>query len=82
MSKGYPSKCRGRVASDAEELKVFWEEKIRRHARQRQREEERVRGSALDRLRGEWAQKLGLRHRALQAPQEAAPRSSGDKAAA
>lgn len=34
------------------------------------------------RLRGEWAQKLELRHRALQAPLEAAPRASGDKTAA
>nr|KAF6352868.1 hypothetical protein mPipKuh1_000154 [Pipistrellus kuhlii] len=82
MSKSCPSKYRGRAASGAEELKVFWEEKIQRQARQRQREEERVRGSALGRLRGEWAQKLELRHRALQAPQEAAPPSSGDKTAA
>ncbi|KAK1336830.1 hypothetical protein QTO34_002865 [Cnephaeus nilssonii] len=82
MSKSYTSKHPRRVVSDAEELKVFWEKKIQRHARQLQREDERIRRSALDRLRGEWARKLELRHRALQAPLEAAPRSSGDKTAA
>ncbi|XP_070279357.1 protein FAM240C [Myotis yumanensis] len=82
MSKSYTSKHPGRVVSDAEELKVFWEKKIQHHTRQLQREGERIRRSALDRLRGEWAQQLELRHRALQAPLEAAPRASGDKTAA
>lgn len=49
MSKSYTSKHPGRVVSDAEELKVFWEKKIQHHAQQLQREGERIRRSALDR---------------------------------
>ncbi|XP_045715624.1 protein FAM240C isoform X1 [Phyllostomus hastatus] len=91
MSAGSTLKHPGRVACDAEGLKAFWEKKVRLHAQQLRSEDERVRRSALDRLRGEWAQELELRHRMLQAHQKSAPRSSllgtksfctGDKTAA
>ncbi|KAM5320818.1 protein FAM240C [Glossophaga mutica] len=91
MSAGSTAKHPGRVACDAEALKAFWEKKVQLHVQQLQSEDERVRKSALGRLRGEWAQKLELRHRMLQAPRKASPRSSllgaesscaGDKTAA
>ncbi|XP_036134127.1 protein FAM240C [Molossus molossus] len=76
MSESHAGQHLGRVASNSEELKVFWEKRIQRHTQQLQSEDERMRRSALDRLRGEWAQKLEMRHRTLQTPPEATPRLS------
>ncbi|XP_066137008.1 protein FAM240C [Saccopteryx bilineata] len=76
MSKSYARKHSGWVASGAEELTVFWEKKIQVHTKQLQNEGERIRKSALDRLRGEWARKLEERHRTLQTPLESARRPS------
>ncbi|KAF6361001.1 hypothetical protein mRhiFer1_000156 [Rhinolophus ferrumequinum] len=68
MNKSHTWKLPERVAYDADVLKLFWEKKIELHAERLQSEDMRTHRSALDRLRGEWAQKLEDRHRMLQAP--------------
>ncbi|XP_069889848.1 protein FAM240C [Dipodomys merriami] len=60
----------GRVACDTGGIKMFWEKKIEHHEKQAQREDLRVRGSALSRLRVEWAERLAGRNKMLQRPQE------------
>ncbi|XP_047626483.1 protein FAM240C [Phacochoerus africanus] len=73
MSKSSTMKNPRRVSYDANVLKTFWEKKIELHTKQLQDEDQRVRRSALDRLRGEWARKLERRNQMLQSSQEAAP---------
>ncbi|XP_040492893.1 protein FAM240C [Ursus maritimus] len=76
MSKSHTLKHPGRVAVDAGVIKTFWERKIQLHTEQLQSEAMRMRRSALDRLRGEWAQMLEGRTKALQGPPEVATRPS------
>ncbi|KAM5271035.1 protein FAM240C [Hipposideros larvatus] len=68
MNKSHTWKHPERVAYDADVLKLFWEKKIELHTERLQSEDVRKHRSALDRLRGEWAQKLDDRHRMLQRP--------------
>ncbi|XP_073925674.1 protein FAM240C [Castor canadensis] len=65
----------GRVAYDTGRIKMFWEKKIAHHEKQEQSEDLRVRGSALNRLRVEWAQRLEVR-RMLQSPLDVPTQSS------
>ncbi|CAM9370419.1 unnamed protein product [Rangifer tarandus platyrhynchus] len=74
MSKSYTMRYHGRVTYDADVLKMFWEKKIKLHMELLQKEDMRIRGSALDRLRGEWARQLERRNQMLQTSQEAPPR--------
>ncbi|XP_032336734.1 protein FAM240C-like [Camelus ferus] len=71
MSKSHTLKNPARVSYDAGMLKTFWEKKIELHTKQLQNEDMRIRRSALDRLRGEWAQRLERRNQMLQSNQEA-----------
>ncbi|XP_055443042.1 protein FAM240C [Bubalus kerabau] len=91
MSKSYTMKYHGRVTYDADVLKMFWEKKIKLHREQLQKEDMRIRRSALDRLRDEWARQLERRNQMLQSSQEAPPQpaplgtpalSTGDQLAA
>uniref|UniRef100_A0A8C6CYA5 Family with sequence similarity 240 member C n=1 Tax=Moschus moschiferus TaxID=68415 RepID=A0A8C6CYA5_MOSMO len=68
MSKRHTAKHHGRVAYDAGVLKMFWEKKIELHTEQLQKEVMRIRRSALDRLRDEWARQLERRNQMLQSP--------------
>lgn len=49
MSRSYSMKHHGRVTYDADVLKMFWEKKIELHMEQLQKEDMRIRRSALDR---------------------------------
>ena len=49
MSKSYTMKYHGRVTYDSDVLKMFWEKKIKLHTEQLQKEDMRIRRSALDR---------------------------------
>ncbi|XP_040087906.1 protein FAM240C [Oryx dammah] len=71
MSRSYTMKYHGRVTYDADVLKMFWEKKIELHSEQLQKEDMRVRRSALDRLRNEWARQLERRNQMLQSSREA-----------
>ncbi|XP_031531833.1 protein FAM240C [Vicugna pacos] len=71
MSKSHTLKNPARVSYDAGMLKTFWEKKIELHTKQLQNEDMRIRRSALDRLRSEWAQRLERRNQMLQSNQEA-----------
>ncbi|XP_058389431.1 protein FAM240C [Diceros bicornis minor] len=73
MSKNYTWKPPRRVGYDAGVLKMFWEKKIELHTKQQQSEDLRIRRSALDRLRGEWALKLEKRNEMLRSSREAPP---------
>ncbi|XP_055250097.1 protein FAM240C [Moschus berezovskii] len=73
MSKRHTAKHHGRVAYDAGVLKMFWEKKIELHTKQLQKEVMRIRRSALDRLRDEWARQLERRNQMLQSSREAPP---------
>ncbi|XP_040828380.1 protein FAM240C [Ochotona curzoniae] len=89
MRKGYFSEYSHARLHDAGRIKRFWEEQIERHEQQLQREDLRVRGSALSKLRLEWTQRLESRNRMLQCPQETptlflpsiVPENAPDKAA-
>ncbi|XP_070345258.1 protein FAM240C [Equus asinus] len=76
MSKNYTWKYPRRVGYDAGVLKTFWEKRIELHTKQQQSEDMRIRRSALDRLRSEWAQKLEKRNEMLQSSREAPQPSS------
>ncbi|XP_057407751.1 protein FAM240C [Balaenoptera acutorostrata] len=73
MSKSYTLKNPGRVSYDAGMIKMFWEKKIELHTKQLQNEDMRMRRSALDRLRSEWARKLETRNQTMLSRQEAPP---------
>uniref|UniRef100_A0AC11AIX0 Family with sequence similarity 240 member C n=1 Tax=Ovis aries TaxID=9940 RepID=A0AC11AIX0_SHEEP len=68
MSRGCSVKHHGRVTYDADVLKTFWEKRIELHMEQLQKEDMRIRRSALDRLRDEWARQLERRNQMLQSP--------------
>ncbi|XP_060975758.1 protein FAM240C [Dama dama] len=74
MSKSYTMRYHGRVTYDADVLKMFWEKKIELHTELLQKEDMRIRRSALDRLRDEWARQLERRNQMLQSSREAPPR--------
>ncbi|XP_032493595.1 uncharacterized protein LOC116756773 [Phocoena sinus] len=74
MSKSYTLKNPARVSYDAGVIKMFWEKKIELHTTQLQNEDMRIRRSALDRLRSEWARKLERRNQMMLSSQEAPPR--------
>ncbi|KAM7245626.1 hypothetical protein CapIbe_001924 [Capra ibex] len=73
MSRSHSMKHHGRVTYDADVLKMFWEKKIELHMEQLQKEDMRIRRSALDRLRDEWARQLERRNQMLQSSREAPP---------
>ncbi|XP_060157525.1 protein FAM240C [Globicephala melas] len=73
MSKSYTLKNPPRVSYDAGVIKMFWENKIELHTKQLQNEDMRIRRSALDRLRSEWARKLERRNQMMLSSQEAPP---------
>ncbi|XP_052494235.1 protein FAM240C [Budorcas taxicolor] len=74
MSRSYSTKRHRRVTYDTDVLKTFWEKKIELHMEQLQKEDMRIRRSALDRLRDDWARQLERRNQMLQSSQEAPPR--------
>ncbi|XP_054876820.1 protein FAM240C-like [Poeciliopsis prolifica] len=47
---------------DKQKLRWFWEERIVQHSRQMDQEENRMRSSALTRLREQWLLRLNLRN--------------------
>ncbi|XDC48821.1 hypothetical protein R6Z07M_000003 [Ovis aries] len=73
MSRSCSVKHHGRVTYDADVLKTFWEKRIELHMEQLQKEDMRIRRSALDRLRDEWARQLERRNQMLQSSREAPP---------
>ncbi|XP_069425534.1 protein FAM240C [Ovis canadensis] len=71
MSRSCSVKHHARVTYDAHVLKTFWEKRIELHMEQLQKEDMRIRRSALERLRNEWARQLERRNQMLQSSREA-----------